>query len=137
MHSCNISTGAACDRNQDDTRCHLVRLTSLQDPVSEQPSVLVKRYNISQQKELELQLSIQQAALQRWVPAVVRVLLVLSNSICVASVRPECMVKGYVVEHSLNMPLSPVKVMSTCMHATEQPDAQQCSRWQVEPGSQG
>ena len=37
----------------------------VQDPVSERPAVLVKRYNISQQKELELQLSVQQVALQR------------------------------------------------------------------------
>ena len=39
----------------------------LQDPVTELPAVLVKRYNISQQKELELQLAGQQAALQRYV----------------------------------------------------------------------
>ena len=37
----------------------------MQDPVSLCPSALVKRYNISQQKELELQLAVQQDILQR------------------------------------------------------------------------
>ena len=34
------------------------------------PSALVKRYNISQQKELELQLAVQQDILQRYVMAI-------------------------------------------------------------------
>ena len=37
----------------------------VQDPVTSAPAVLIKRYNISQQKELELQLADQQLALQR------------------------------------------------------------------------
>ena len=37
-----------------------------QDPVNGSPAVLVKRYNITQQKETEMQLSMQQEALQRW-----------------------------------------------------------------------
>ena len=37
----------------------------VQDPVSLSPAVLVKRYNISQQKELELQLARQQDILQK------------------------------------------------------------------------
>ena len=37
----------------------------LQDPMDGSPAVLVQRYNITQQKELELQLSLQQEALQR------------------------------------------------------------------------
>lgn len=37
----------------------------VQDPVKTSPAVLIKRYNISQQKELELQLASQQMALQR------------------------------------------------------------------------
>lgn len=36
-----------------------------QDPVTGRPATLIKRYNISQQKELELQLASQQVALQR------------------------------------------------------------------------
>ena len=36
-----------------------------QDPVDGSPAVLVKRYNITQQKETEMQLSAQQEALQR------------------------------------------------------------------------
>ncbi len=36
-----------------------------QDPVDGLPAVLVQRYNITQQKQLELQLSLQQEALQR------------------------------------------------------------------------
>lgn len=45
-----------------DTQQHWV-----QDPVSSKPAVLIKKYNISQQKELELQLASQQVALQRFV----------------------------------------------------------------------
>ena len=37
----------------------------MQDPVSASSAVLVKKYNISQQKELEIQLASQQVALQR------------------------------------------------------------------------
>jgi hypothetical protein len=37
----------------------------MQDPVSAGSAVLIKKYNISQQKELELQLGSQQVALQR------------------------------------------------------------------------
>ena len=37
----------------------------LQDPVDGSPAVLVRRYNITQQKELEIQLLNQQEALQR------------------------------------------------------------------------
>ncbi len=37
----------------------------MQDPVSAGSAVLVQKYNISQQKELELQLASQQVALQR------------------------------------------------------------------------
>ena len=37
----------------------------VQDPVDGGPAVLVQRYNITQQKQLELQLSLQQEALQR------------------------------------------------------------------------
>jgi len=37
----------------------------LQDPVDKKPAVLVQRYNITQQKQLELQLNLQQEALQR------------------------------------------------------------------------
>lgn len=38
----------------------------LQDPVDSSPAVLVKRFNVTQQKELEVQLSSQQEVLQRW-----------------------------------------------------------------------
>ena len=41
--------------------CHV------QDPVDGSPAVLVQRYNITEQKELELQLSLQQEALQKYV----------------------------------------------------------------------
>ena len=37
----------------------------MQDPVDRSPAVLVKRYNVTEQKELELQLSDQQEALQK------------------------------------------------------------------------
>ena len=37
----------------------------VQDPVDGGAAVLVQRYNITQQKQLELQLSLQQEALQR------------------------------------------------------------------------
>lgn len=37
-----------------------------QDPVDGSPAVLVKRYNITQQKEMEIQLSMQQEVLQRY-----------------------------------------------------------------------
>ena len=37
----------------------------LQDPVDASPAVLVKRYNITEQKHLELQLTAHQDALQR------------------------------------------------------------------------
>lgn len=40
-------------------------VTWVQDPVDGSPAVLVKRYNITQQKELELKLAEQQEALQR------------------------------------------------------------------------
>jgi len=43
----------------------LLLFLSLQDPVDSSPAVLVKRYNVTQQKELELQLSCQQEALQK------------------------------------------------------------------------
>ena len=36
-----------------------------QDPIEMRPAVLVKRYDITQQKELELQLARQQVDLQR------------------------------------------------------------------------
>ena len=39
----------------------------MQDPVNSSPAVLIKRYNISQQKELEVQLARQQEALQRYI----------------------------------------------------------------------
>ena len=42
-----------------------VSLTPMQDPVDGSAAVLVQRYNITEQKELELQLSLQQEALQR------------------------------------------------------------------------
>lgn len=37
----------------------------MQDPVDRSRAVLVKRYNVTKQKELELQLSDQQEVLQR------------------------------------------------------------------------
>ena len=37
----------------------------LQDPINSSPAVLVKRFNVTQQKELEAQLSIQKDVLQR------------------------------------------------------------------------
>lgn len=37
----------------------------MQDPVDASPAVLVKRYNITEQKYLELQLTAHQDALQR------------------------------------------------------------------------
>lgn len=37
----------------------------LQDPVDSKPAVLVKRFNVTKQKELEVQLSIQKDVLQR------------------------------------------------------------------------
>ena len=43
----------------------VVQNVMLQDPVDKKPAVLVQRYNISQQKQLELQLHLQQEALQR------------------------------------------------------------------------
>ena len=36
-----------------------------QDPVDSSPAVLVRRFNMTRQKELELQLSVQQEVLQR------------------------------------------------------------------------
>lgn len=42
-------------------------MIALQDPVDGSPAVLVKRYNITHQKELEIQLLNQQEALQRCV----------------------------------------------------------------------
>ena len=39
----------------------------MQDPVTKRPAVLVKKRSITRQKELELQLDQQQAALQRQV----------------------------------------------------------------------
>ena len=42
-------------------------MIALQDPVDGSPAVLVKRYNITHQKELELQLLNQQEALQQCV----------------------------------------------------------------------
>ncbi len=39
----------------------------MQDPVDSSPAVLVKRYNVTKQKELELQLSRQQEVLQKYV----------------------------------------------------------------------
>lgn len=38
----------------------------MQDPVDGSAAVLVQRYNITEQKELELQLFLQQEALQRY-----------------------------------------------------------------------
>ena len=49
---------------QHSAECEL----AMQDPMDGSPAVLVQRYNITQQKELELQLSLQQEALQRSVP---------------------------------------------------------------------
>ena len=40
----------------------------MQDPVNASPAVLVKRYNISQQKRAELQLMLHEEALQRHAP---------------------------------------------------------------------
>ncbi len=37
----------------------------LQDPINASPAVLVKKYDITAQKDLELKLSIQQQELQR------------------------------------------------------------------------
>ena len=37
----------------------------LQDPIDSSPAVLVKKYDITAQKDLELKLSIQQQKLQR------------------------------------------------------------------------
>ncbi|KAL3144948.1 hypothetical protein ABBQ32_003454 [Trebouxia sp. C0010 RCD-2024] len=43
----------------------MIEMWPMQDPVTGRPATLIKRYNISQQKELELQLASQQVALQR------------------------------------------------------------------------
>ena len=40
-------------------------VVAVQDPVDGSPAVLVQRYNITQQKQLELKLSLQQEVLQR------------------------------------------------------------------------
>ena len=45
----------------------IATMSALQDPVDGSPAVLVKRYNITHQKELEIQLLNQQEALQRCV----------------------------------------------------------------------
>ena len=45
--------------------CLTVQSACLQDPVDASPAVLVKKYDITQQKELELKLSVQQQELQR------------------------------------------------------------------------
>ena len=37
----------------------------MQDPVTGSPAVLVTQYNVTQQKQLELKLSVSEAALQR------------------------------------------------------------------------
>ena len=49
--------------------CLTVFLAQLQDPIDASPAVLVKRYDITEQKELELKLSVQQQELQRCEPA--------------------------------------------------------------------
>ncbi|KAL0037875.1 hypothetical protein WJX79_003284 [Trebouxia sp. C0005] len=46
-------------------RWEMIEMWPMQDPVDGSPAVLVKRYNITQQKEIEMQLSAQQEALQR------------------------------------------------------------------------
>ncbi|DBB03659.1 hypothetical protein WJX82_000931 [Trebouxia sp. C0006] len=46
-------------------RWECIEMWPMQDPVDSSPAVLVKRYNVTQQKELELQLSCQQEALQK------------------------------------------------------------------------
>lgn len=56
LHACRSCVKSTC--------CRLMWLV-MQDPVDSSPAVLVKRYNVTQQKELELQLSDQQEALQR------------------------------------------------------------------------
>ncbi|KAL0032220.1 hypothetical protein WJX77_011595 [Trebouxia sp. C0004] len=43
----------------------MIEMSPVLDPVDKKPAVLVQRYNISQQKQLELQLHLQQEALQR------------------------------------------------------------------------
>ncbi|DBB13951.1 TPA: hypothetical protein ACH3X3_000930 [Trebouxia sp. C0006] len=47
------------------TKWAMIEMWPMQDPVSAGSAVLIKKYNISQQKELELQLGSQQVALQR------------------------------------------------------------------------
>lgn len=44
---------------------YTLRCVSVQDPVNASPAVLVKRYNISQQKHVEQQLLLHEEALQR------------------------------------------------------------------------
>ncbi|KAL0021688.1 hypothetical protein WJX79_000250 [Trebouxia sp. C0005] len=43
----------------------MIEMSPMLDPVDKKPAVLVQRYNITQQKQLELQLHLQQEALQR------------------------------------------------------------------------
>ena len=60
--------------------CLTVLLAHLQDAIDASPAVLVKRYDITEQKELELNLSVQQQELQRYEPA----LLSHFSPICLA-----------------------------------------------------
>ncbi len=59
-----LQAQSVCHSTTLDSKCCKQSLM-LQDPVDKKPAVLVQRYNITQQKQLELQLHLQQEALQR------------------------------------------------------------------------
>ncbi|KAL3161210.1 putative 3',5'-cyclic phosphodiesterase pde-3 [Trebouxia sp. C0009 RCD-2024] len=52
-------------KREGTLRWEMIEMWPMQDPVDSSPAVLVKRYNITRQKELEIQLFNQQEALQR------------------------------------------------------------------------
>lgn len=72
----------------------------VQDPVDASPAVLVKRYNITQQKHIELQLTAHQEALQRWVAAPAPRPLLL-HKVFVNKYRYRAFVRCYFASNSL------------------------------------
>ena len=52
-------------RKDGVTRWNIIEMWPMLDPIDGSPAVLVKKYDITQQKDLELKLFIQQQELQR------------------------------------------------------------------------
>lgn len=72
----------------------------VQDPVDASPAVLTKRYNITQQKHVELQLTAHQEALQRWVTPTLPPPLLLQK-VFVKKIRYRAFVRCYFASNSL------------------------------------